>query len=68
MVDSNRSGIIWRKSTRSGAGSSNCLEVAIDAGRVLVRDSKDPDGPVLEFSRDSWSAFVEAAKRHEFDR
>jgi hypothetical protein len=32
----------WRKSSRSGTGA-NCVELAASA----VRDSKNPDGPVL---------------------
>ncbi len=39
----------WRKSSFSGGGGSNCVEVA-DAGQVIaVRDSKDAPGPVLVF-------------------
>ena len=57
----------WRKSTRSG-NSGNCVEVAElpDGGRA-VRDSKDPQGPVLRFTRDEWSAFVAGARDGEFD-
>jgi len=48
----------WRKSTRSGL-SNNCVEVADNLpGRVLVRDSKDPSGPILTFSPKAWAAFT----------
>jgi len=33
-------------------------------GRVLVRDSKDPSGPVLVFGRGAWRGFVEFARSH----
>jgi hypothetical protein len=55
----------WRKSTRSGSGGGNCVEVADNLpGLVGVRDSKDPDGPALIFGPASWRAFVaEVARR-----
>jgi Domain of unknown function (DUF397) len=37
----------WRKSSYTGSNGGNCVEVAGAAGVVAVRDSKDPDGPVL---------------------
>jgi hypothetical protein len=49
----------WRKPSRSGASGDNCVEVATNVpGVVAVRDSKDPDGPVLTFSAAEWRAFV----------
>ena len=36
--------------------------------RVLVRDSKNPDGPVLTFTPDEWQAFLTGAQAGEFDR
>ncbi|MFF3003256.1 DUF397 domain-containing protein, partial [Kitasatospora sp. NPDC057940] len=35
-------------------------------GRVPVRDSKDPDGPVLAFPADAWRAFIAAVHEGEF--
>lgn len=48
----------WRKPSRSGANGDNCVEVATDRNRVLVRDSKLPDGPVLAVSTEEWRAFL----------
>jgi hypothetical protein len=49
----------WRKSSYSGNGGSNCVEVASSLpGVVAVRDSKNPDGPILTFSRDEWASFI----------
>jgi hypothetical protein len=57
----------WRKSTRSDSGG-NCVQAAKAAdGRIGVRDSKDPAGPVLMFTRDEWNAFVEGVHLGEFD-
>jgi hypothetical protein len=61
----------WRKSARSGGsgGNSGCVEVADNlADVVAVRDSKDPDGTVLEFARGEWAAFIDAVKDGEFDQ
>ncbi|MFG2914813.1 DUF397 domain-containing protein [Kitasatospora sp. NPDC048298] len=55
----------WRKSTHSGGGGQ-CVEVD-DARPGRVRDSKDPDGPRLDFSPSAWQAFVTAVRTGEFD-
>lgn len=40
------SGVRWRKSTYSEA-HGHCVELAAVDGGFAVRDSKNPDGPVL---------------------
>ncbi|MGI5178684.1 DUF397 domain-containing protein [Dactylosporangium sp. CA-152071] len=57
---------VWRKSTRSGPYSDNCVEVADLAGGRAVRDSKDAAGPVLVFDVDEWAAFREGVLAGEF--
>jgi len=58
--------VIWRKSSYSGSNGGNCVEVAGNLpGLVAVRDSKDPHGPNLTFSRDEWRAFATCVKRGE---
>ncbi len=49
----------WAKSSHS-ANEGECVEVATlpDGGRA-VRDSKDPDGPVLRFAAEAWETFME---------
>jgi hypothetical protein len=50
--------VTWMKSAASGPGG--CVEVgAGEAGEVLMRDSKDPVGPVLRFTWAEWRAFVD---------
>jgi hypothetical protein len=51
----------WRKSSYSGNGGGECVEVA-NADRVLVRDSRDQTGPVLAFTPEAWTAFTVAVK------
>lgn len=58
----------WKKSSRSGTNGGQCVEVRRYDGVTQVRDSKDPDGPVLAFTAAEWRAFVGGAKVGEFDR
>lgn len=62
------SGARWRKSTRSNS-QGDCVEVADNlVGVVGVRDSKDPDGPVLSVGPAAWASFVVAARTGTFCR
>lgn len=60
-------GAVWRKSTRSGPWTDNCVEVAFVGDLIGVRDSKDFTKGVLVFTRGEWDAFVAGAKDGEFD-
>ncbi|RJL30541.1 DUF397 domain-containing protein [Bailinhaonella thermotolerans] len=50
--------IVWRRSSRSQPDGENCVEVAGVGAAVAVRDSKDPEGPWLEFTRGEWGEFL----------
>ena len=53
----------WRKSSYSGTNGGACVEVARNLpGVVAVRDSKDPHGPALVFTRADWASFMAALK------
>ncbi|MFO7192069.1 DUF397 domain-containing protein [Thermocrispum sp.] len=56
----------WRKSTKSNTHGA-CVEVAFEGDRVYVRDSKDRQGPVLRFTQKEWDAFLDGARKGEFD-
>jgi len=57
----------WRKSSYSGNGGGDCVEVASNLpGIVAVRDSKDRGGPRLAVCDLAWSQFTEAVKHGEF--
>ena len=59
---------IWRKSSYSGSNGGGCVAVADNLpGIVAVRDSKNPDGPVLTFSRAEWRTFTTALKTGALD-
>lgn len=54
---------VWRKSSYSDGGQTNCLEVSDDhPGTVPVRDSKLPHSPILVFGAGSWGAFLASVK------
>ncbi|MET0416143.1 MAG: DUF397 domain-containing protein [Actinoplanes sp.] len=56
----------FRKSTFSSP-DAGCVEVGVTDGRLLVRDTKDPSGPVLQFTAREWDAFVNGVRAGEFD-
>jgi hypothetical protein len=51
----------WRKSSYSGNGGGNCVEVG-RADRIVVRDSQDREGPRLAVTADEWRAFTRNIK------
>ena len=53
--------LTWVKSSYSSTG--NCVEVAGQPGRVLIRDTKDQSGPVLSISSEAWHRFTGQVKR-----
>lgn len=61
------SDLIWRKSSRSG--SKECVEVARARPNIrAVRDSKDPNGGILEFQPATFESFMANIKSGRFDR
>ena len=57
----------WRKASYCN-GATACVEVApLPDGGVALRDSKNPDGPVLVFTSAEWAAFVAGVQGTEFD-
>ncbi|MFJ1752794.1 DUF397 domain-containing protein [Kitasatospora sp. NPDC088134] len=67
MAGIDLSGARWVKSSYSDNGGA-CVEVAptASAGHMPVRDSKDPQGPVLVFTRAEYAAFLDAVVAGEF--
>jgi hypothetical protein len=59
--------VTWLKSRHSTA-DGNCVEVALLAGGdVAVRNSRDPHGPALVYTRAEIAAFIAGVKDGEFD-
>ncbi|HEX3647838.1 MAG TPA: DUF397 domain-containing protein [Pseudonocardiaceae bacterium] len=58
------SGAVWRRSSHSGGDNgSQCVEVAVLAGRAAVRDSKAVAVPPLAFPAAAVTALVAAARK-----
>ena len=58
----------WRKATRSNP-NNNCVEIAFVAAGVAVHDTKqNGTGPILQFTRPEWEAFIGGVKDGEFDQ
>jgi hypothetical protein len=57
----------WTRSSFSYA-NGDCVETArLPDGDIVVRDSKDPEGPVLRFTATEWKAFTAGVRNGEFD-
>ncbi|WP_406454008.1 DUF397 domain-containing protein [Streptomyces sp. NBC_00876] len=50
--------LAWFKSSYSGSGGDNCIEVALHAEAVHVRDSKDTARRPFTVSTAAWSDFT----------
>jgi len=56
--------VAWHKAAASNG--THCVEAGGGiCGMVHVRDSKDPDGPVLTFPPGTWQAFLADVKAGE---
>ena len=55
--------IPWRKASRS-VGNGECVEISSGPGLVSIRDSKNPEGPVLSYPADAFRTFLDAVKRN----
>lgn len=55
----------WRTSSYSNGTNGECVEVAVTASRVRVRDSKFRAGGSLEMTPAGWRAFLDTAAEPE---
>ena len=55
----------WRTAAKSGGG--NCVQVTRRDEVIMIADSKHPSGPVLSYTIQEFDAFLDGAKKGEFD-
>ncbi|MEV8595096.1 DUF397 domain-containing protein [Streptomyces sp. NPDC052012] len=54
----------WIKSSYSTSDGPDCVEVAAIPSHILVRDSKNPDGPRLALAPATWATFLPYASAY----
>jgi hypothetical protein len=63
--DSSSRDILWRTAVKSGG--DNCVQVARHESVIMIADSKHPGGPILSYTLQEFDAFLDGAKKGEFD-
>ncbi|HEX6500299.1 MAG TPA: DUF397 domain-containing protein [Micromonosporaceae bacterium] len=57
----------WIKASKSTGNGGNCVEARRHAGLIEVRNSKSPEAGTVRFTVAEWDAFLDGAKKGEFD-
>ncbi|MFG1998294.1 DUF397 domain-containing protein [Spirillospora sp. NPDC048911] len=57
----------WRTSTYSSTNGGECVEVAALSAQIGVRDSKNPEGPLIVFAEQGWTALISRIKNGEHE-
>jgi hypothetical protein len=57
--------LVWR--TAKISASENCVQVRSEGDTIVIRNSRFPDGPFLSYTQGEWAAFLDGAKKGEFD-
>jgi hypothetical protein len=57
--------LIWRTALSCDGGA--CVEVAADQNSILIRNSRQPSGPLIEYTPEEWHEFVSGIKKGDFD-
>jgi predicted secreted Zn-dependent protease len=55
----------WRVARRCNGGS--CVRVAAKGDEIIIGSTKHADGPVISYSRDEWTTFLEGVRQGDFD-
>jgi Domain of unknown function (DUF397) len=61
-------GARWQKSSFSGNGNNNCVEMAsLPTGEIAMRNSRDPNGPTLIYTQAEVDALIRGVRNGDFD-
>ena len=55
----------WQVARECNGGS--CIQVATHGEQIVIGDSKNPEGPILTYSRTEWDAFSNGIRQGDFD-
>jgi Domain of unknown function (DUF397) len=66
LTEAERAGLAWLKAQASNHNGA-CVEIAEVPGKIAMRDSKDPSGPVLVYTPAEFKAFLGGVRKGEFD-
>lgn len=65
MPDDRAAALSWRKS--SSSATENCVEVAFSDSSILIRDSKQRSGDILEITSSEWQDFLSEIRAARFN-
>jgi predicted secreted Zn-dependent protease len=57
--------LTWHTALSCDGGA--CVQVAADQNIILIRNSRQPDGPLVEYTSEEWHEFVSGIKKGDFD-
>ncbi len=57
--------LTWHTALSCDGGT--CVQVAADQNTILIRNSQQPDGPLIEYTSEEWLEFVSGIKNGDFD-
>jgi predicted secreted Zn-dependent protease len=57
--------LTWLTALSCNGGA--CVQVATDQNSILIRNSRQPDGPLVEYTPEEWHEFVSGVKKGDFD-
>jgi hypothetical protein len=60
-TEEGRAGLVWR-TAQASTYNGQCVEVASTSGKIVIRDSKDPDGPILAYAPEVFRGFLDDAR------